>query len=272
MFCSPGILLNRGSQRLFTKIIVKLKRHSSRKSTNSNLDRARCCVNDEFDFYPNDGTIWKSLRSTDINRLTRNFLWKCMHETFHVGTFWDKVPHLEHLGNCPTCTVPDTMEHIALECSAPGQRIIWNSCEKIWNLRYPLWPKLHWGLVLGCGLPRFRSNKGHRLRGKERFFTILLSASVHLIWKLRNERVLEGKNITDTEIENRWISTINSALKRDQTLTNKARFGSLGKTKQIVLETWSGVLQNEDALPDDWTQSKGVLVGIWPTTRRSGVG
>ncbi|KAK7000950.1 hypothetical protein R3P38DRAFT_3327566 [Favolaschia claudopus] len=259
MFSSPGILLSVGSQRLFTKMIVTMKRHSSRKSTISNLDRTRHCVNDEFNFYPSDTMIWRSLRSTDINRLTRNFLWKCMHETFHVGTFWDNVPNLRHLAYCQACAVPDTMEHIALECNAPGQKIIWSLCEKIWNLRYPLWPELHWGLILGCGLPRFRTNRGNRLRAKERFFTILVSASIHLIWKLRNER-------------NRWFSMINSALKRDQTLTNKARFGSLAKTKQIVLETWSGVLQNEHALPDDWTQSKGVLVGIWPTTRRTGVG
>ncbi|KAK6975034.1 hypothetical protein R3P38DRAFT_2787440 [Favolaschia claudopus] len=272
MFSSPGILLSVGSQRLFTKMIVTMKRHSSRKSTISNLDRTRHCVNDEFNFYPSDTMIWRSLRSTDINRLTRNFLWKCMHETFHVGTFWDNVPNLRHLAYCQACAVPDTMEHIALECNAPGQKIIWSLCEKIWNLRYPLWPELHWGLILGCGLPRFRTNRGNRLRAKERFFTILVSASIHLIWKLRNERVLEGKNLTDAEIENRWFSMINSALKRDQTLTNKARFGSLAKTKQIVLETWSGVLQNEHALPDDWTQSKGVLVGIWPTTRRTGVG
>ncbi|KAK7041280.1 hypothetical protein R3P38DRAFT_2512287 [Favolaschia claudopus] len=272
MFTSPGILLNTGSQRLFTKIIVTLKRRSSRKSTLSNLDRARHCVNDEFDYYPSDTTIWKSLRSTDINRLTRNFLWKCMHEAFRVGTFWDNIPDLHHLAYCPACAVPDTMEHIALECDAPGQKRIWTLCERMWKLRFNHWPRLHWGLILGSALPHFRSARGKRLRGKERFFTIIVSTSVHLIWKIRNERILEGKIITNIEVENRWISAINSSLRRDQILTNKARFGSLGKSKQIVLETWSGVLQNEDALPDDWTRSKGVLVGIWPTTRRIGVG
>ncbi|KAK7041149.1 hypothetical protein R3P38DRAFT_2474265, partial [Favolaschia claudopus] len=166
---------------------------------------------------------------------------------------------------CPTCAVPETMEHIALECDAPGQKRIWSLCERIWNLRFRQWPKLHWGLILGCALPRFRSTRGtRRLRGKERFFTIVVSTSIHLIWELRNERVLEGKSVTNIEVENRWLSSINSALRRDQILTNKARFGSLGKSKQMVLETWSGVLQNEDALPDDWTRSKGVLVGIWP--------
>ncbi|KAK6977477.1 hypothetical protein R3P38DRAFT_2810030 [Favolaschia claudopus] len=272
MFSSPGILLNVGSQRLFTKMIVTMKRHSSRKSTISNLDRTRHCVNDEFNFYPSDTTIWRSLRSTDINRLTRNFLWKCMHETFHVGTFWDNVPNLHHLAYCQTCAVPETMEHIVLECEAPGQKRVWTLCERMWKFRFNDWPNLHWGLILGCALPRFRSTRGHRLRGKERFFTIMVSTSVHLIWKVRNERVLERKDVINIEVENRWITVINSALRRDQILTNKARFGSLSKSKQTVLETWSGVLRDEDALPDDWTRTKGVLVGIWPTTQRSGVG
>ncbi|KAJ7762994.1 hypothetical protein B0H16DRAFT_1219920, partial [Mycena metata] len=69
-------------------------------------------------------------------------------------------------------------------------------------------------------------------------------------------------------IHNRWVSLINRALKRDILLTNQARFGSLAIKKQVVLNTWSGTLLEEDSLPDDWTKSKGVLVGIRPITRR----
>ncbi|KAK6984955.1 hypothetical protein R3P38DRAFT_2806009 [Favolaschia claudopus] len=272
MFNLPGILLSMGSQRSFTKLIVMWKRKPIRKMTVSNLDRVRCSVSDEFNFCPSDKIIWNSLRSTDISRLTRNFLWRCMHESFRVGMFWDHIPNLEHFGRCVICGVPETLEHIALQCDARGQKTVWNLCERTWKLRYPLWPKLYWGLLLGCALPRFRSSRGSRLRGKERFFTILLSTSLHFIWKLRNERVFEAKNISETEITNRWISILNAALRRDQILTNKARFGSLAKKKGLVLETWSGMLQNEDALPEDWTQSKGVLVGIWPATRKIGVG
>ncbi|KAK6984228.1 hypothetical protein R3P38DRAFT_2418556, partial [Favolaschia claudopus] len=125
-------------------------------------------------------------------------------------------------------------------------------------------PKLHLGVILGCALPRFRSHGGKRLRGKESFFTTLISTSIHLIWRIRNERVLEQKVACEHEIENRWIASMNAALKRDQLLTNKTRFGTLAKKKHVVLEAWSGILQNEDSLPDDWTSTKGVLVGIWP--------
>jgi hypothetical protein len=64
----------------------------------------------------------------------------------------------------------------------------------------------------------------------------------------------------------------NTALKRDKLLTNRAHFGSLEIKKQLVLDTWSGALLDEDSLPDDWTRSEGVLVGIRPITRNNRVG
>ncbi|KAK7019938.1 hypothetical protein R3P38DRAFT_2631262 [Favolaschia claudopus] len=273
MFTLPGMALQEGTQRVFNKYIIKLKRHPARKSTTSNLDRARCCIRDEFGFLPPDTAIWTSIRSTNISRLTRNFLWKCLHDTFHIGTFWDHVQNLENFGVCTTCQVPETMEHITLDCYAPARQVIWSLAERLWRARFKTWPTLNWGLLIGCALPRFKSKRGKRsLEGKDRFFTILVSTSMHLIWKIRNERVLENKIVSNTEVHNRWLSLINAALKRDQLLTNKARFGSLAKKPQLVLETWSGVLHNEDSLPDNWLLEKGVLVGIRPISQKIGVG
>ena len=55
----------------------------------------------------------------------------------------------------------------------------------------------------------------------------------------------------------------------------KMKFGNLALKKDLVLRTWSGLLMNEDALPDDWTYTVGVLVGIQPLTlndSRNGIG
>ncbi|KAJ6618614.1 hypothetical protein B0H10DRAFT_1795006 [Mycena sp. CBHHK59/15] len=68
---------------------------------------------------------------------------------------------------------------------------------------------------------------------------------------------------------------VNSALGRDRILTNKMKFGNLALNKDLVLRTWSGLLMNEAALPDDWTYTVGVLVGIQPLTLndpRNGIG
>jgi hypothetical protein len=75
-----------------------------------------------------------------------------------------------------------------------------------------------------------------------------------------------------TEIHNRWVSLINTALKRDILLTDRIRFGTLAIKKKLVLHTWSGTLLDEESLLDDWIKSKGVLVGMRPTTLKDGVG
>jgi hypothetical protein len=94
-----------------------------------------------------------------------------------------------------------------------------------------------------------------------------------LIWNLRNERVFEAHTqASANEIHNHWVSLMNAALKRDRLLSNRTRFGSLATKKQLVLETWSGTLLDEDSLPDDWTRSEEVLVGIRHITRKNGVG
>ncbi len=96
---------------------------------------------------------------------------------------------------------------------------------------------------------------------------------MRLLWNLRNERLFESRPCpSEREIHNRWVSTTNTALRQDQLLTNKARFGDLALKKQLVLNTWSGTLLDEDSLPDDWTKLKGVLVGIRPITQQNGVG
>ncbi|KAJ7822927.1 hypothetical protein B0H13DRAFT_2447014 [Mycena leptocephala] len=243
MFANPGILLQQGSQRLFTKVIRSLKEYAARKSTTYNLERTL-------------------IRSKNINRLARNFLWKSMHKIYRVGSFWDHIPNLEIFGRCPICQVPELLEHIMLECEAPGQQQV-----------YPSRPKLSWGLLLGCGLARFKSSRGKTIPAQNRFFTMIISTSMTLIWSLRNERVFETHTMaSETEIHNRWVSLMNETLKRDKLLTNRARFGSLVIKRQLVLDTWSGTLLDEDSLPDDWTRSKGVLVGIRPITRKNGVG
>ncbi|KAJ7818809.1 hypothetical protein B0H14DRAFT_2372985, partial [Mycena olivaceomarginata] len=55
------------------------------------------------------------------HRLTRNFLWKSMHNIYHIGSFWDHICTLEIFGQCSTCQALESLEHIKLEGNAPGQ-------------------------------------------------------------------------------------------------------------------------------------------------------
>ncbi|KAJ7193723.1 hypothetical protein GGX14DRAFT_378700, partial [Mycena pura] len=86
----------------------------------------------------------------------------------------------------------------------------------------------------------------------------------HEIWRLRVDRIITnpGKIHSSSAIYNQWLKSINTSLTRDRILTNKTKFGKLSFNKQLVLNTWSGLLLNEDYLPNDWTYTKRVLVGI----------
>ncbi|KAJ7876515.1 hypothetical protein B0H14DRAFT_2342674 [Mycena olivaceomarginata] len=210
---------------------------------------------------PSDKAIWTSIRSANIHRLSRNFLWKCIHNTFRVGSFCEHIPNLEIIGQCPNCRVTESLEHILLEYDVPGQRQIWNLTERLWNMRFLTGQNLIGDCLLDVVF-RFKTPNGSLTHFKNRFFTILVLTAMQLIWNLRNERVLEThRAASDSEIHNRWTTIINSALKRDILLTDRIRFGTLAIKKQVVLNTWSGVLLDEDSLPDDWTRSKGNLVG-----------
>ncbi|KAJ6506247.1 hypothetical protein C8R47DRAFT_967331 [Mycena vitilis] len=202
------------------------------------------------------------------------FLWKCMHNIFRVGPFWNHMENLEIFGQCPHCRVDESLEHIMLECDAPRSRQVWRLCSLLWGYKYGHWPRLNWGVLLGSNLVKFRSAKGKLIPHKQRLFTILVSTSMYLIWTLRNERRFDNHDElhSNTEIHNRWVSAMDAVLKRDRLLTSNIHFGRLAFNRQMVLNTWSGALWDEDSLPDDWIQSDRVLVGIRPIRLKRGIG
>ncbi|KAJ6447649.1 hypothetical protein C8R45DRAFT_1057445 [Mycena sanguinolenta] len=207
--------------------------------------------------------IWESIRSVTLQRLEREFLWKY---------FWTHNEPLDFRNTCHKCGVPETLEHIALDCDASGQNVIWNLTKELWSKKYDQWPKMNWGLILGCNLVKFKSKKNTILQEKARLFTILVSIAWHLIWNLRVDVAINGNRSPNTqEIHTRWLNAINRALQRDRLLTDKTKFGAVAFQKQLILNTWSGLLENEESLPDDWTQ-EGLLVGMRPKIVSKGVG
>lgn len=69
---------------------------------------------------------------------------------------------------------------------------------------------------------------------------------------------------SEKEILNRWLKAINNRIKLDRMLTNTMRFSNKAIKESLVLKTWSGVLLNEENLPDNWIRQSGVLVGMVP--------
>jgi ribonuclease HI len=162
------------------------------------------------------------------------------------------------------------LEHILTRCGSPGQEIIWREVKTIWAKKNDEWPTPTLGLIVGCGLAEFHTVDGKRDEGAERLYRILMSEAAYLIWRIRNERVIDrdGKPATEQEIINRWYYHINYRLKVDITLATRPPEG--GKPVMVpkrVLGTWSGTLDNEGVMPVNWLRDPRVLVGGRVTLR-----
>jgi hypothetical protein len=149
------------------------------------------------------------------------------------------------------------MEHILLQCTAPGQQEIWNLARQLWELKKKSWPRIHYGTILGCSLVTMTDDVYKR--GDNRLFHILVSESAHLIWKLRCERWITHNDSpvgqhTPAEIHNRWL----------QIITDKRHYGTKALRTKTVLDTWDEVLWDRTHLPNNWIQHTGVLVSIGP--------
>ncbi|KAJ6559928.1 hypothetical protein B0H19DRAFT_945263 [Mycena capillaripes] len=176
MFECLGVLLSLGWQRKPNKIIRKSRHRAQRRSTFVSLHRVRCAVEEVFKYATPDEMIWRLIRSVTLQRLTREFFWKCMQSTFRVGDFWLNIDSIEMCGLCRICGAPEPLEHtalVALDCEAPGQKLIWDPIRQLWSKKYEQWPDLSQGLNLDCNLVKFKSDKGMVVPERGRLFAIL---------------------------------------------------------------------------------------------------
>jgi ribonuclease HI len=258
-----GVSIANTSQATFYAAIRATRPTPERMKTVIMLDKTRYAIQAQCGKTLSDEDIWKSIRHKDIGRKIRNFLWRGLHETYKCGNYWRNIPTFEHWAICPVCNVDETMEHILLECNAPGQKLIWNLCRELWKMKFPEMPDLCIGLIFGCGLAEIKNSKGKKMMEANRLFKILVTESAFLIWKFRCDRLMSRKSYhSDSEIHNSWIACINKRLKIDRLLTDTSRYGSRALDIKTVLKTWDGVLMDNKNLPDNWIWQSGVLVGI----------
>jgi hypothetical protein len=217
-----------------------------------------------------DKTIWSNVRRKDIRTKIRQFLYKAMHGTQKIGTFWEDINNFEDRQNCGTCGIPESMSHILTDCQATPTWLIWNLAKHYWPSTRYIWPEPSLGIILGCGslsaqppnehqrIPAQPPRTGH-IQGVSRLLHILILVSAHLIWVLRCERVIQGRQHRETEIRARWLRATNARLTNDRITATRIKCEK-GFTNLIV-NTWEQVLQKERDLPNDFLCNREVLVG-----------
>ncbi|KAJ7746097.1 hypothetical protein B0H14DRAFT_2406612, partial [Mycena olivaceomarginata] len=137
----------------------------------------RHAVKQECGKIPTDEEIWKSIRDKDITRTIRDFFWRVLHKSYKCGSYWRNIPTYEQWATCNTCNVDETMEHILVECCAPGKNKIWQSCRNLWEKTLP---DITISLLLGYNLVEFKNAKRKKMHEAGRLFKILVSESAHM--------------------------------------------------------------------------------------------
>ncbi|KAJ3726729.1 hypothetical protein C8R42DRAFT_573728, partial [Lentinula raphanica] len=239
----------------------------NRRNTRINTGRAKSVVKEIMGLEPSSKILWKSLRHKDFSRKFRYFIWMVAHEGYKIGDYWQNITNFEHQANCHPCGVTESMDHILTECQCPGQQQIWELTKEICVKKGLEWNEPSLGLILGAGMIKPTRQEGKLSDGDARFLRIIISESTHLIWKLRCERVVKGRDApSPEEVARRWKKSVEARLELDRLMIT-TQFRRRCLSKGLVQRTWEKVTSDDDNLPDDWTGEAGVLVGI-----RSGQG
>jgi len=167
------------TQALLYKGILSRRPNPARPDTLAQIHTVALGVKTRTSSTPTTESIWRSIRSKDISRNIRVFLWKSLHDAHRNGSYWRHIPGYEIREFCPACeNAEESLEHTLLYCDASGQKTIWALARQLWEKKNLPWPAPSLGSLLGCGIVDFRDPQLRRKPGANRLYTILISESL----------------------------------------------------------------------------------------------
>ncbi|KAI0693950.1 RnaseH-domain-containing protein, partial [Cerioporus squamosus] len=244
-FLKPGARLAAMSQKRAYSGIRSMGKEVSRQATDRMVARVCVTLEEVTKIAPTEEALWKAVRGKNLARKVRDFYWRAMHDSLRVGRYWQHIPGYEQRAECGVCGVEESIEHIMVECDAPGCKVVW----EMWNdvvrrkgvepLEMPL------GVVLGS--PTICLS-GDRFKGRmdvERLYKIVVPELAYLIWKIRCERVIGRADESEpahtvAEVAGRVVLTMRRRMELDWHCTNE-RLQAKPIPRDRVMETWKGV-------------------------------
>ncbi|KZV98234.1 hypothetical protein EXIGLDRAFT_809315, partial [Exidia glandulosa HHB12029] len=275
-FDAPGATLQGITQKIAHNAIRQIRAQSTpaRRKTKENVDKTKAAVQRQNKERPTEDQIWLALKSRDLSRNVRNFLWKALHSGHKIGDYFTGMPApWNEYAQCALCNRTETLQHILFDCSSNETRTVWALAKTFMEHKLDVWPDLDVGAILGAPLLKFSDTPTGMPDGTTRAARIVISESAFLIWKIRCERCIEHEGDPDKapsaeEITGRWYQAINARIANDRYLTNKRRYKNKALDKDLVLDTWERLLELPENVPEDWIRHPGVLVGRGTTRPR----
>ncbi len=237
-----------------------------RLRTETHMEKIVNGVTSGFGISVSPAMVWKSLRSKNISRECRQFMWMTVHDGYMVGDKWLRPKMSDELrarAPCGKCGDLESMEHILFECESVGRSTVWDLLKETWTHTGLPWVDPDWGSTLGAACAVFPTDAGNERPSAVALWTILATESLYFIWKMRCERVIrhEGREFTEQEVTRRWYSTIDRRLDLDRRSCAKY-LGPSAMNAATVAHIWGPVVHSSGELPHDWVTNYGGLVGI----------
>ena len=185
-----GAKLSALSQKDFYRAIKKANPPPTQKKSANTIGRIQACTEEAYNTAPTISSTWKSAKHKDLTKKTQEFMWKCFHETFKIGRFWENINKYEHRGTCTHCGTEELMEHILTKCNAPSRTQIWSLANELWSKRSRILIPSNYSALLGCCLTDFKKENDKSDKGLNRLFRIIISESMYMIWKITCKRMI----------------------------------------------------------------------------------
>ncbi|EPS96303.1 hypothetical protein FOMPIDRAFT_57716, partial [Fomitopsis schrenkii] len=271
-FSLSGAKLATATQAVVYAGIRQRKNIPNRRAATETIERIQALAVDRRGTEVPIPAIWTAVRHKDLRRPVADFIWRTMHGALRCGAFWQKVQGQEDRATCSVCDELDSIDHILFGCKAPGQREVWRSARALWAKKSPdSWTAPNLTELQAIGLDLHGERSVRMSPGTSRLWRIIVSEAVHVIWRLRCERVVghaEDQHWRHTvpQVKGLWESVLQARLASDLEATRKC-FGGLRRDTGLVLATWNKVIKDELALPTDWTRMNRFLVGSRPAVR-----
>ena len=262
-FNPQGAKLAKISQAIAYKGIQERRSKKQRQSTTLNLEKVKGDIERDVGPQETNQAIWNHIRQAPIRPKIQQFFYKTLHSSYKIGRYWLNIPTLEERCFCQTCKEDESMDHILTGCEHPARTLIWKEAKHIWPHGENTWPRLSLGTIIGCNtltvetMQEKKNNAGQIQTTKQydpgatRLLKIIISEAAHLIWTLRCERTIRGKERTNREIEASWRKAINRRLSEDKTTATKILRRE--QFTNLVRNTWDRALYKRHRdLPEDW--------------------
>ncbi|KAI9065870.1 hypothetical protein FKP32DRAFT_1646925 [Trametes sanguinea] len=229
-YCISGAKLKVMTQSMAYRAIRERKSVATgkRRATTRTIDMVKKGLKEAYGVRNTDKAIWVALSRSTMTREVAQFVWKALHDLYMVGEQWLKPgmrPELQERATCKVCGVVESLEHILTECRAVGRTQVLELMRKAWENSGGTWREPTLAVALGMASASLVTEAGARNKLMEDLWTTLWSESVHLIWKLRCERVIQnnGRQHCPEEVRRRWCKTVRLRRQADAHLAERAR-------------------------------------------------